>query len=549
MIVAIAGVIIFAVLPKDAWKKWRARHYSNLAAALAKDGSKEAVQVACLRALALDRDCVPAMRTLLAVLPEKDALSHVLLRLRLADLAPGDRSNLRRLAQLALAVGRFDIAEKVARDLGREVGEVAEVLELRARIPAARGDFRMAAEAARALLAHDERNVAGRLILALAQVFTGAQNEATERELTALASDPTVRMEALRGLRDAALRRKDEPRALEQAEIITADQRANFPDWLTRAELGSRLHPEQTDVLLAELTAHAGRDPRALGRIAGWLRQSGHADRIEPWIAGQEALRRDPQTVELIRAETFSSQREWEKLQALLAEANWRELEFLRVALQARAARGSGDEAAFAKLWRAATALALEDASATRMLADAVRTWPECDREFEMFLWRAAKNGAQNATWVLPELSLRASARKDTRALKRVSDAMVEAWPESKLAKNNAAFYSLLLGVTPDRASALAEELYAAHPREAAIASTYALSLLRRGRAGDALAVLEKLPAEVLQRANLAPYHALALAGTGALGKARERVADVSAADLLPEEQGLLREAGLPLKP
>src|SRR5207249_939385 len=118
-----------------------------------------------------------------------------------------------------------------------------------------------------------------------------------------------------------------------------------------------------------------------------------------------------------------------------------------------------------------------------RMLADAARTWPECSQEFEELLWRASKNGPQNSAWALPELFARALARKDTRTLRRVSDAMHEANPENEIAQNNSAFYSLLLGVTPERAHPLAKELYAAHPGEAAIASTYALSLLRRGRA------------------------------------------------------------------
>jgi hypothetical protein len=333
------------------------------------------------------------------------------------------------------------------------------------------------------------------------------------------------------------------------AETITADPRANFADWLTRAELAAKAQPERAEPLLAELTKKVGADPQALGRIAAWLRQSGRTDRLEAWITSNEALQRDPLTAQLIRAETFSTQGEWQKLDALLAEANWRELEFLRLALQARAARGRQDEAAFAKAWRAATTAALADTSKTRMLADAVRTWPECGEEFEELLWRASKDDVTNSAWTLSELLRRAMARKDTRALRRVSEAMCAANPANEPAKNNLAFYSLLLGALPDRAHRLAEELYTAHPGEAAIASTYALSLLRRGKADEALAVLEKLPAEVLQRTDLAPYHALALAGAGAPEKARARAGQVVAADLLPEERELLREAGLPLKP
>ncbi len=548
-VVVVVAVGAFVAVQTGLWTKWRVHRYVSRAEALARSGAGEAARAAAMRALALDRSSVAATRALLSVLPERNLESVLLLRVRIADLDPGDRENMRQLAQLAIALGRIEIAEKVERDLKQALGEAPEVLELRARIPAARGDFPVAEEAARALLERDRANVVGRLILALAQVFNGTATAATEQELTALATDKSVRLEALRGLRDAALRRKDEPRALEMAEAIIAEKRANFPDWLVRAQLAAQAQPERAEALLAELTTQAGADPHALGRIAVWLRQSGLGDRIEPWIAGNEALRRDPFTEKLIRAEAYSAQAAWEKLDALVAEGSWRELEFLRLALQARAARGRRDEAAFGKAWRAATIVALADGKTTRLLAEAVRTWPECGVEYEELLWRVSKTGLQHSAWTLPELFRRAAGRKDARMLRQVSEAMAKAYPASEAAKNNFAFYSLLLGATPDRAHRLAEELYAAHPGDATITSTYALSLLRRGRAGEALTALEKLPAEVLQRADLALYHALALAGTKAPEKAQARVAQVVAADLLPEELELLREAGLPPKP
>ncbi len=540
--------VVFTLMPGDVWRKWRARRYAGMATTLERSGAKDAARLASLRALALDRDCLPATRTLLATLPPDALRDAVMLRVRLADLDPGDRDNLRELGRMALAVGRFDLAERVAGDLGHALGEVSEVLELRARIPAARGDFAAAGLAAGALLEREPGSIAGRLILALAHVFTGAETGATEKELTALSSDKSVRLEALRGLRDLALRGGDTSRALALAEEVIADQHAIFPDWMAHAELALRARPERAEALLAELTRLAGGDLHALGRIAVWLRQSGHPERIEPWIAGHEALRRDPLTVELIRAETFAAQREWQKLEALLVDAKWGNLDFLRLALHARAARGQGRELAFTKSWHAAITAAMDYADAPRMLADAVRTWPECGEELEELLWRASKKGLQNAAWALSELSQRALARKDTRLLRRVSEAMVEGFPENRMAMNNWVFYSLLLGLLPDSAHRRAEELYLANPGVGAIASTFALSLLRQGRAVEALEVLERLPPAVLQSAAYAPYHALALLGANLPEKARARATQVVAADLLPEEVALLRERGLFLK-
>lgn len=545
--VVLAGVGAVIAVQSGAWAKWRARQIANRAASLERDGAKEAARVAALRALAQDRDSLPAARTLLAVLPPSDVNAALLLRLRIADLDPADHDNLLQLARLALAIGRFDIAEKVALDLGRAAGETPTVLELRAHIPAARGDFAAARKAAAELLERKPGHVVGRVILAVAQVNTGTATAATEQELTALSAVETVRLEALRALRDAALRRNDAAQALTFAKAAAAEKRADFTDRLAQARLAVDAQPDRLDAELAELAASAGNDPRALGRIAVWLRQAGRADRIEPWIAGNDALQRDPMTAKLIRAEWFAAQAEWENLDALVAEGSWGEMEFLRLGLQARVARGRKDEAAFGKAWRAATAAALAQPGTVRMFADTLRTWPEFEQELEELLWSAARAGLQNAGWSLTELQRRAAVRKDTRTLRRVSDAMCETFPESAPAKNNLAFYSLLLGVTPERAHRLAEELYAAHPANATIASTYAISLLRRGRGGEALAALEKLPPKDLRQ--IAVYHALALAAAGSLEKAQARAAEVVTADLLPEELELLRGAGLPLKP
>jgi tetratricopeptide (TPR) repeat protein len=537
LVLTIAAVVAVRV---DAWTKWRVHALVGRAEALAKSGSKDAARTACLKALELDRDSIPATRTLLGLLPRSDVQGALLLHVRIADLDPNDHANLHQLAHSAIIARRFDLAETATRDLERATGKTVQVLELRARVPAARGDFGTAREAAQALLEQAPGNPAGRLILALSQLFTDGPSSGVETELTSLSEIESVRMEALRGLREAALRQGDHSRALELAERVVKDPLAGFSDWLVRAELSARLNPFQLDALLADLTTRAGTDPHALGRVAAWLRKYDTSDRIEKWAAETEALRKDPVTAQMIRAETFAAREEWEKLETLLADIKWPGLEFLRDALLARAARGRQDAVGASKAWRSAVQAAIADPKSTRMLAETAATWRGWEADREELLWRAAVEGPQFQAWALTELWQEVNKRRDTRQLRRISEEMCRAFPESVPAKNNFAFYSLLLGDSTQRAHQIAEELYAAHPDHPAITSTYALSLLNRDRAGEALAALEKLPPPARHKDGGGVYYALALARTGKVEQARAIAATIPFETLLPEERALL---------
>jgi predicted Zn-dependent protease len=163
----------------------------------------------------------------------------------------------------------------------------------------------------------------------------------------------------------------------------------------------------------------------------------------------------------------------------------------------------------------------------------------------DAFLWRASDRGPEFAVWALPELQRRATASRNTLELLRVAKAMARFEPNSDPVRNNIAFYSLLLNVGASQAWQNAEALYAKYPADPAIVSTYALSLLLRNRAAEALACLEKLPEAARQSAQIAPYYALALAGTGDSKRATEVLSRNRREPLLPEEEALLKKAQL----
>jgi len=543
--VSIAGIGAAVFLSSASIQKWRARRYAERGIALAHGGNVEAARTACLRALLFDRNSLPATRELLVLLPAGDLQNTLLLRARLADLDPADRDNLEQMASLALRLNRSDMAAKAIRDLERAEGGTPRLLKLRANLALVSGDDAGALAASRRSLEHDPQNTTSRLGVALAEIRSGVATEATERELTSLSEDDTARLGALRSLRDLALLNGDRKKAANHAAAITKLPQAAFADWMLHADLAAEESFSGVDDLLPVLTTRAGSNPRALGSIASWLRKHGRGDAVESWIASNDALKRDPTTAQMIRADNLMARGAWVELDALLGGQKWGSMDFIREAALARVARARDQSNDSAKHWREATDAALGKLATARMLVELTSAWPEWSEQTGAFLWRASEHGPEYAVWALPELQRRAGEKRDSFALLRVTKAMQRLEPNSDPVRNNLAFYSLLLNVGTDSANQIADDLFAKYPADPAIVSTYALSLLLRKRPSEALAALERLPATVQESGPIAPYYALALAKTGNTQRANEVLAHVRREQLLPEEEALLKQAKL----
>ncbi len=537
-------VFAFTMVPSASLKKWRAQRYANRAAALASAGVRDGARSACLKALSLNPNSLSAIRELLDLISPNDVQDSLLLRAHVADLDPADHANLERLVRLALAANRLDLAAKAVRDLTRAEGETVKTLELRASVHLARGNLQPALQTAEEILAREPQNINGRMAKALAHAYLGVATEADEAVLIDLSSNTTLKLTACRGLRDSALHRKDEVQALKYAHEAASSPDANFADTMIEADLAVQSGTGKGEDFLPTLTTRAGRDPAALGRLARWLEKTGGAENADRWISASTALASDPVTSQMIRSELLMSRGKWKELRSLLSTGKlWGSVDFLRIAVLARAARADGDGNEFVRLWREASAAALASEPAAWTLANLTREWPEWQELTEQYLWAAAEKGSTSATWALPDLEHRAEARRDISALLRVARAMCRLEPAADTAMNNRIFYSLLLNSAQPRDHQTIDELAAKHPADPTIVSTQALSLLKRGKTGQALEVLEKLPAEARDSDDLALYYGLALSVAGKKDEAQQRFIRVRADRLLPQERALLEAA------
>jgi hypothetical protein len=546
-VIVLAGEGVFAGARCAAFARWRAEFLAARAEQLAAAGRPEMARITAMKALAASRDNVRACRALLKSLPKGHAGEALLLRSRIADLVPSDTDNLRLLAILATQMQRFDIAEHAAAELASTAAGEPELFELRTRLAAAQGRMSEAAEAAARLLELDAKNPVGRLILSLAKLQSADPEvrKGAENELEQLVSMEITRIEALRGLRLAAMLRSDSVRALEFAEKAVADPRAVFADWLARAELAVQMNPPTLQHELAGVTAKAGTDAASLGLIAGWLRKRGEVGRIDSWIASAKIFETDPVTAQMIRADTFISQRDWKSLASLLAGADWKQLDFLRQAHLARAMQQTGENYAASSAWMRAVNGARKNHRDMQMLADIAAAWPGWEENYATLLWRAKEQDAGMLTWALPRLAELYEKQRDAAGLLRVSSEALKADPTNTKARANTAFLSLLLGKDMRLAHEMTAELWEKHPDDPLIAAASALSHLVNREPETAVAAFERVPASAIDDPVIASVRALALAMAGRSDEAQQMADRLDWTALLPKLERLLRDAGL----
>jgi thioredoxin-like negative regulator of GroEL len=229
---------------------------------------------------------------------------------------------------------------------------------------------------------------------------------------------------------------------------------------------------------------------------------------------------------------------EWQKLADLVSGSKWAEMDFLRRAFLSRAEERLGEEDDAAREWSDAVSTARGRGDALESLAKfALRM--KWGKRAEEIMWMLAAR-PQGPRWVVDSLWKDAFQRGETARLQKLGTVLIQADPKGMAARNNYAFISLLTRNDEGNPHRIAEELHREYPDNAMVASTYALSLFQRGRAGEAAAIMAAQKPEDLRQPQVALYCAIFLLGDGQSEKAEEYLKLSADWPMLPEEKSLL---------
>jgi Flp pilus assembly protein TadD len=347
---------------------------------------------------------------------------------------------------------------------------------------------------------------------------------------------------SLRALAGDALKRKDFSDARRFSSELVAHSQARLDDFLRHLSILRELKAEEFASTLESLQSHVGTDARGIYAVALWMSVNGLAAEATSWLNGLPTSIRAQTPVGIAMAQAFVARRDWNGAETFLAGQTWGELEFLRFAWLSRAAWEQKRPSEAESHWRLALRQAGERLGLLRVL---LRMAESCGQERgrEDVLWRIVQRSPKEK-WVSRELHKLFVTDGNTVGLNRLYEWMADCDSKDWVARNNFAATSMLLGLNLAKAHQFALQLYREKPNEPILASTYAYSLHLQGRTKDALAVLEKCPAQALADPAVALYYGVLLSADGRTNEAAGFLNIARNGELLPEERRMVAGVG-----
>ena len=367
---------------------------------------------------------------------------------------------------------------------------------------------------------------------------TAAASRAT---LESLRTSTNVGVVALRWLVAESLDRNDLAAAERFSRQLLLDAHCAPDDRLQRLTILQRLSNPELKPYLATVQKTALTNAAEVYGVSTWMIGHGLAGDALAWLVNCPAKVRAEQPVPLALVDCYLAGKDWQGLETYLQGQKWGDLDFLRSAFLSRSAGELNHKMAADTRWRTAMRDAGDRLGPLTALMTMATTWGR-DQAREDLLWQIAQRFPKEQ-WTLRELERLYLAAGNTRGLNKVYTTLTSYAGDNFVVQNNLAATSLLLKLNLPKAHILAKEVFAQHPKEAVVASTYAFSLHLQGRTKEALVVLQALSPEALETPGVAIYYGVVLAASGDPNQAGKYLGIARKSDLLPEEKALVAEA------
>jgi predicted Zn-dependent protease len=499
--------------------------------------------LAAQRAFAVAPSSADVCRTLAAIAEKQDNPEAIEWRQRVVTIDQNSRADRLALAESALRFAQPAIAAEALSQIP----------------PAQQNDAGYHAAAAHLALTKNDRTDAEKHLIAAVRLapndpqwqlelaeFQLHSKDADQRDegrtlAKRLKSDPQVRIAAIHVLLNDATRWHSNSTGIELARELDGLPAASFTDHLLALAIFRGLNDPAFTPALTRLESEAVQSLDKAVQLINWMNNQNLALLAIDWSKQLPAEIFDNVAMRFALADSFIQLRDWRALKKLLQGSSWDNSESLRRALQAKAARETGDESGFEKEWGAAVAQAEGDPVRLNILQTIAFQWNWPDKATAV-LWMLAQNRSAQRP-ALRTLYRYYAAQRDTAGLYRTLAQLVAVLPDDAALRNNFAQISLLLNVDTPGALSIARALHESHPHDAAFASTYAFALFRTRDGKAALQVMKQLTPEQLNDPSVATYYGIVLSGTGQAAEASRYFAVAKKAKLLPEEEELVAQA------
>jgi Flp pilus assembly protein TadD len=499
--------------------------------------------MAAQRAYAVDPQSADACRTLAAIAEKQNSAEAIDWRRRVVALTPESLADRLALVESALRFAQPAIAAEALAQVPKAKQNEARYHSTAAHLALTKHDPGAAEqhfEAAMRLEPNDPRH---QLELAECQLRSGDQNKRVAGRALAerVKDDPRVRLDALRVLINDSVHWRRDSVSIELAKELDALPAATFADRLVALGILHGLKDPDFTAALTRLEGESTKSPEKAVKLVTWMNSQRLALLAIEWSKRLPSEMIGSVSFRFALADAYVRLGNWTALKVMLERGSWGRGEPVRRALQAKAARETGDEIGFEKNWAAALGAAEGDPERLKLLQAIAFRWNWPDKGTAV-LWMLAKNPAARRE-ALEALYRRYAEQRDTTGLYRALSRLVAVMPHDPALRNNFAQVALLLKAETFRARGIARELHAAHPHDAAFASTYAFALFESGDVKGAVKVMSQLTPDQLHDPSVGTYYGIVLAAAGQNDAASEYLNLAEKAQLLPEEEELVARA------
>jgi thioredoxin-like negative regulator of GroEL len=522
---------------------WHQTRLLHEAASMLQQGRfSEATQTA-RELLAQHPDSLPILYILAEAAEKQNLEEAISWREQIARLRPKDPDSQLNLVSAALRFGKLDLARKALDQIPVNDRDRAAFHIVAGWLACAEGNFAEQEEQFAAAVKKEPKNDLYQFNLAALQIHDAQKNAKARENLERLSKLAPYRTGALRVLLNDAVARNDVSAADNFAQQLQMSQEVTFGDYLLCLNFYRKLDEKKFHLLLERVKPFAARNPSDLASLMEWMNRNGLTGEAIKWIEKLPAEKLIAPPASVVVADAYADAKNWTRLKRWTRKGVWGESDYLRLAYQAIATRQSRQDSAdteFHALWRAAEQSTNDQPERELVLARLARKW-DLKKESEQLWLRVAENAPLRRE-ALDALRRLYRGENDTGKLYDVLQRLHESSPNEAPITADLARHGLNLERNIERSHDLAKEAYDRAPNEVNCAVTYAFSLYRLGRSAEALAIIQRLPADQLHDPHAAVYAALLLADASQIDAAKDYVAAAND-EIYPEEKEVLDEA------
>lgn len=496
-------------------------------------------------------DDLAANRLMVAFCRKKSPRSYLEWLTRLQGLEPDNSRTSLELAEVNLRLRHFEAAEGLARGLLNYPALAPSARNILALTAARRGLRAEALEHFRE--AHRAKPESLPILANYAAFLTSTGDTSLDAEweglLAVLGKREGGDLAVLRLRLSRATSKKDAASALSLGAAITSHPRHRFQDKLQHLSTLLAFRPADYPAALAALKAECLKDRPQMNVLLQWFTDRGLWQEALAWIEAFPPELQASIYFRFIRLQcALKAPLPPDRLIAWLGSESWKGAEPLRLAGLAEAHQRAGHKDAAAGARRDAVATAVKEPLDAYELLDLIEGWPGWDAEEEALLVALSRDKIFQAG-ALQKLFQIHLARKDAARLQPVAEQLSRLNPKSMILEGNHLSLALLNEPHSTRVHRACERFFHNYPHNPHALSLQGYALALQGKAGEGLALMERIPGEIRQRAPIHLYYAYTLSQAGKQAEALELAGKISKDTLLDAELKVLSSIQAGTKP